>query len=277
MPLSAVNSGLKIQEALLGEHDDYPTFTRDMIRLTWRTGDPIDLFLILPKGQTKPPVILYLYSYPSDTDRFMNDDFCHFLAQGGFAAAGFVSALTGQRYHDRPMREWFVSELPEAVGNSVEDVQMVLNFLAAKGDVDVTRAAMFGEGSGAAIGILAAAADPRIKALGLVDPWGDWPDWLAKSSLVPEDERSDYLKLEFLKKAAPLDPLQWFGQLKIPVRLQYLKDPAVTPQLAWERIAAAAPRQTKIIAHEDAVAQYKAANLKFFDWIKDQLRPVPAQ
>ena len=36
-------------------------------------------------------------------------------------------------------------------------------------------------GSGAAIAILAAAIDPRLKALDLVDPWGDWPDWLAKS------------------------------------------------------------------------------------------------
>jgi|SRR5580658_2192563 hypothetical protein len=275
MPLSVRNSGLKIQEALIGEHDDYPSFSRDMIRLTWRAGDPIDLFLILPKGRTKPPVILYLYSYPSDTDRFMNDDFCKFLAQGGFAAAGFVSALTGQRYHDRPMKEWFVSELPEALVNSVADVQMLLNYLAARGDVDVTRAGMFGEGSGAAIGILAAAADPRIKALDIVDPWGDWPDWLAKSSLIPEDERAAYVKPEFLKIAAPLDPVRWFGQVNIPVRLQYLSDPAVTPQIARERMVSAAPEQAKIIPLPDAVAQYKAAKLKFFDWIKDQLRPAP--
>jgi hypothetical protein len=276
MPLSVVDRDLKIQEAIVGEHDDYPSFSRDMIRLTWRTGDPIDLFLILPKGQTKPPVILYLYSYPSDTDRFMNDDFCKFLAQGGFAAAGFVSALTGERYHDRPMKEWFVSELPEALGNSVSDVQMLLNYLATRGDVDVTRAGMFGEGSGAAIGILAAGVDPRIKVLDVVDPWGDWPDWLAKSTLVPEDERAVYMTPEFLKKAAPLDPVRWFGQVKIPVRLRYLSDPAVTPQIARERVVSAAPEQARIIPLKDAVAQYKATKLKFFDWIKDQLRPAPA-
>jgi cephalosporin-C deacetylase-like acetyl esterase len=277
MPFSVADSGLKIDEALLGEHDDYPTFTRDLIELMWRPGDPIDLILILPKGQTKPPVILYLYGYPSDTGRFMNDDFCKLLAQGGFAAAGFVSALTGQRYHNRPMKEWFVSELPEAIGNSVQDVQMMLNFLAAKGDVDMSRVGMFGDGSGAAIAILAAAADPRIKALDLVDPWGDWPDWLAKSSLVPEDERPDYVKPEFLKSAAPFDPYRWFGQVKIPVRLQYLSDPAVNPQAARDRIASAAPKQTKIIPYRDALEQYKAAKLKFFDWIKDQLQTAPAK
>ena len=277
MPRLPANNGLKIQEAVVGEHDDYPAFTRDMIQLTWRTGDPIYLFLILPKGQAKPPVVLYLYSFPTDTDRFLNDDFCKFLAKGGFAAAGFVSALTGQRYHGRPMKEWFVSDLPEAVGDSVDDVQMMLNYLTTRTDVDVTRAGMFGEGSGAAIAILAAAADPRIKALDLVDPWGDWPDWLAKSSLVPEAERADYLKADFLRNAAPLDPVRWFGQVKIPVRLQYLSDPIVTPEIARERIAAAAPKQTQVIPHSKAAAHYKTERLKFFDWIKDQLRPAPVQ
>jgi cephalosporin-C deacetylase-like acetyl esterase len=269
--ISIAQSHLKSAPALVAERDDYPTFSREMIELNWRAGDPIHLFLIVPKGHPKPPVVLYLYSYPADTDRFLNDDFCKFLAQGGVAAAGFVSALTGQRYHSRPMKEWFVSELQESLGSSVHDVQMILNYLAARGDVDTARAGMFGEGSGAAVAILAAAADPRIKALDLVDPWGDWPDWLAQSALVPSEERADYLKPEFLKKVAPLDPVEWFHKVKVPVRLQYLSEPGVTPQIVRERIAAAAPPQTKVISYKDAVAQYKAAKLKFFDWIKSQL------
>jgi len=271
--ISILHDPLKSAPPLLAERDEYPTFSRVMIELHWRPADPIHIFLILPKGRPKPPVILYLYSFPSGTDRFLDDDFCKFLAQDGFAAVGFVSALTGQRYHNRPMREWFISELEESVGSSVHDVQMILNYLTGRGDVDTTRAGMFGEGSGAAIAILAAAADTRIKALDLVDPWGDWPDWLAKSTLVPEDERADYLKPEFLKKVAPLDPLKWFAQVKVPVRLQYLSDPLVTPQAVRQLVMAAAPPQTKVIPYKDAVAQYKAAKLQFFDWIKEQLRP----
>jgi cephalosporin-C deacetylase-like acetyl esterase len=277
MPPSVAIDDLKLQEALVGEHDDYPTFTRDMIQVTWRTGDHINLTVILPKGHTKPPVILYLYSYPSETERFLNDNFCRFLAQGGFAAVGFVSALTGQRYHDRPMKEWFVSELPEAIANSVQDVQMLLNYLTGRGDVDVSRAGMFGEGSGAAIAILAAAKDSRIMALDLVDPWGDWPDWLAKSTLVPGDERTAYVKPEFLQKAAPFDPIRWLGRIKVPVRLQYLSNPEVTPQSARDRIVAAAPSQAVVIPRTSALEQYKTARLKFFDWIKDQLRPASEQ
>jgi cephalosporin-C deacetylase-like acetyl esterase len=271
--ISIAHSPLKNHTPLVAERDDYPTFTREMIELKWRPGDPIHLFLILPKGQAKPPVILYLYGFPSGTDRFLDDDFCQFLAQDGFAAAGFVSALTGPRYHNRPMREWFISELQESIGSSVHDVQMLLNYLATRGDLDSARAGMFGEGSGATIAILAAAADPRIKALDLVDPWGDWPDWLAKSTLVPDEERADYLKPEFLKKVAPLDPIDWFGKVTVPVRLQALSEPRVTPALVREHIVTAAPPQAKVISYKEAMAQYRAAKPKFFDWIKDQLRP----
>ncbi len=275
--ISLADSHLKIEQAMVGERDDYPTFSREMIELQWRPGDPIYLFLILPKGQAKPPVILYLYSYPSDTDRYLNDDFCKLLAKNGFAAAGFVSALTGHRYHNRPLKEWFVSELQEAVGGSVHDVQLILNYLAGRGDLDMTRVGMFGEGSGATVAILAAAADSRIKALDLVDPWGDWPDWLAQSSVVPEEERADYIKPDFLKKVAGLDPVRWFQTLKAPVRLQYLHPPSVTPVIVRRRIAAAAPPQTKTLPYEEAVAQYKAAKWNFFDWIKEQLRPAGDQ
>ena len=275
--LPLAGSHLQAEPPLLAERDEEPTFTREMIEVRWRAGDPIHLFLILPKGTPKPPVVLYLYSFPSETDRFLNDDFCALLAQDGYAAAGFVSALTGQRYHDRPMKEWFISELQEALGSSVHDVEMMLNYLAGRGDLDTARVGMFGEGSGAAIAILAAAADSRIKAVDLVDPWGDWPVWMSQSSLVPEEERGDYVKPEFLKKLAPLEPVSWFGRVKAAVRLQYLSEPGVTPASARERITAAAPPQAKVIAHGAAVAQYQAAKLKFFDWVKEQLRPAPVR
>ena len=64
-----------------------------------------------------------------------------------------MPALTGQRYHDRPMKEWFVSELRESLATSAHDVQMVLNYLASRGDVDMNRVGMFGDGSGASIAI----------------------------------------------------------------------------------------------------------------------------
>src|SRR5450755_998938 len=203
------DSHLMPVRALAALVDDRPKYTAELLQVQWRWGDPLDLYVMKPKGVRKPPVILYLYGYPTGTDVFRNDDYEELVTRDGFAAVGFVSALTGHRYHDRPMKEWFVSELQECLSTSAHDVQLVLDYLATRGDLDMTRVGMFTQGSGASIGILASAVDPRIKVLDAVDPWGVWPIWMATSPFVPEDERPDYVKPEFLKKASTLEPADW--------------------------------------------------------------------
>ena len=260
---------------LVETDDDQPEFTREYWSLEWRPGDSIHLFVIKPKGVKKPPVILYLYSYPSESDRFLDDDNCKFLTKNGFAAVGFVSAMTGHRYHDRPFREWFVSELQEALASSAHDVQMILNYLSTRNDLDMDRVGMFGDGSGATIAILTSAVDPRLKVLDLIDPWGDWPDWLAKSTLVPESERAGYLKPDFLKNIAPLDPVRRFAEVKAQkIRLQEVKDVKVTPLSAQERIDAAVPARTLLIRYEDRhdFLQNAVAGGKALDWLKEQVQ-----
>ncbi|MGA9542556.1 MAG: alpha/beta hydrolase [Candidatus Sulfotelmatobacter sp.] len=252
-------------------------FTREIVQVQWRELDPIDLYVIKPKGMTKPPVILYLYSFPSTNARYKDDKFCEFLTRNGFAAIGFVSALTEDRFHDRPTDQWFVSELQESLATSTHDVQMILNYLERRGDFDMTRVGMWGDGSGASIAIMAAAVDPRIKALDLLDPWGDWPDWLAKSSLVPERERAGYLTPQFLKKVDNLDPLKWLPQVKTQqVRLQYIEQGVtITPDEVKEKMEAAAPGSAKIVQYENTKAFVTEVGAKGtgFDWIKEQLGP----
>jgi hypothetical protein len=79
---------------------------------------------------------------------------------------------------------------------------------------DMSRVGMFTQGSGASIGILASAVDPRMKVLDALDPWGDWPTWMATSPFVPEDERAEYVKPEFLKRAAALEPIEWLPKIQ---------------------------------------------------------------
>jgi len=69
------------------------------------------------------------------------------------------------------MKEWFVSELQESLGKSAHDVQMVLNYLADRGDVDMGNVGVFGVGAGGTIAVMAASVDSRIKAIDLLDPW----------------------------------------------------------------------------------------------------------
>jgi len=232
--------------------DSHPNYVIELVQLQWRFGDPIDLYVIKPKGVKKPGVILNLYGYPADTDPYKNEIFQQELVKGGFAAVGFVSALTGHRYHDRPMKEWFLSELGECLAKSAHDVQMILNYLTSRGDLDMDRVGMFGQGSGASIAILASAADPRIKALDVLDPWGDFPLWITTSPFVPEEERADYVKPEFLKKVAPLDPLEWLPKVHArKFRFRQNTFELDTPTPIKDKLRAAIPAGTSVLQYKD--------------------------
>src|SRR5262249_25239639 len=122
-----------------------------------------------------------------------------------------------------------------------------------------------------------AAADPRIKVLDLISPWGDWPNWLAKSSLIPEAERANYLKPDFLKKVQNLDPVKWIPELRgREVRLQYIDTVKVTPEAAKKTVESAAPANVKVVRYADSKEFFRnvAAGGKAFDWIKQQLGPA---
>jgi len=274
--LSIADSDLHADPAFFGNKADYPVFTRELLQVQWRMADPIDLWVIRPVGVAKPPVVLFLYSYPSETDRFRDDRYCERVTKNGYAAVGFVSALTGHRYQNRPMKEWFVSELQESVVTSVHDVQMIINYLATRGDFDMNQVGMFGQGSGGTIAILAAAVDPRIKAVDALNPWADWPDWMAKSALIPENERPNYVKPEFQKKIAFFDPVLWLPKLTSQsVRIQDIASDTDTPEICKKELEEVAPASVEVAKFDDDKAHFRAmVGGKVFDWIKDRLRFV---
>src|SRR3984957_12382465 len=85
------NNRLLPVQPLLGSIDDKPGYTVELLQVQWRLNDPLDLYVMKPKGVKKPPVILYLYGYPSTTDIFRNDAYEDLVTKNGFAAVGFVS------------------------------------------------------------------------------------------------------------------------------------------------------------------------------------------
>jgi hypothetical protein len=276
--LAISDSNMHAATPIVGDKAEYPEFTRELLQVQWRPGDPIDLYIIKPRNVVKPPVAIYLYSYPSETDRFHDNEYCKRLVFNGYAAIGFVPALTGQRYHDRPMKEWFVSEMPVSLTESVHDLQMVLKYLSERGDLDLDRVGIFSTGSGATIALLSSTVDSRIRAIDALQPWGDWPVWLAKSSLVPEAERSSYLKPAFLASVAPLDPVTLASRVQAKsLRVQFVLDDTITPPSAVERLKAALPPFAEVVQYDTRQRQYEAlGGGRAFDWIKQQLRPPEA-
>jgi pimeloyl-ACP methyl ester carboxylesterase len=272
--LSLKDSNLHAQPPIVGGKAETKTFVRELFQVQWRPNDPIDLYVIRPRGAKKPPVVLYLYGFPSDTDRFKDDRYCERVTRGGAAAVGFVSAFTGQRSEHRSPKEWFVSELPEALATTVHDVQMILNYLDSRGDLDMSRVGILGQGSGGAIAILAAAADPRLKALDLLDPWGDWPDWLASAPIVPREEQRSYLKPDFLKRLEPLEPVHFLPELKTrSLRIQFVDEYGESKE-AVHKIEAATPHAATVRHYTTALELRNAtADGGLFTWISRELIP----
>jgi len=262
-------------DPLTYETDRGASFTREITRVGWRPSDPIDLYVMRPIAARKVPVIIYLYSYPFEPDRFRDKNFCEFVTKDGFAAVGLATFLTGQRYHDRGMKDWFVSEMRESLATSAHDVQLILNYLATRSDLnlDMDRVGIFGDGSGATIAMLAASVDSRIKTLDLLDPWGDWPEWMANSTLVPEKERAGFLKPEFLAGIADFDPVKVLPTLRTQkIRLREVTTVTVTPNEAKRKVEAAAPPNVEVIRYESGEDFRRAAVAQGFDWIKRQLQ-----
>lgn len=275
--LTLKNSTLELKLPTLLGKEDFPnkSFIRELYEVDWRPKDSFDLYVVLPRGVTHPPVILFLYTYPDDTQIYKNDRWCDGVTSGGYAAVGMVSALTGHRTRWRLGKEWFVSELQESLATTTHDVQLVLDYLAARGDLDMNRVGMFGVGSGGAITILSSAADSRIRAVDLLGPWGDWPGWLADTKVVKDDERANFLKPEFLAKVAPLDPVVWLPKVKAKsVRIQNVRTDLSMPTADEEKMEAAAPEFTVI--NQFGNKQSFLTNMPqpmLLNWLKDQLKP----
>jgi hypothetical protein len=256
--------------------EDLPekSFIREHYEVTWRPKDPFDLYVIRPRGVAKPRAILYLYSFPDDTELFKDDHWCESVTSGGYAAVGFVSAVTGHRIRFRLLKEWFVSEMQEALATTTHDVQLVIDYLETRKDLDTAQVGMFGLGSGGSIAVLASAADPRIAVLDVVGPWADWPDWFAKTKIVRDDERAKFLSPEFLAKVHPLDPVLWLPKVQAKrVLLQDVRQNVSMPDEAQEKLEAAAPDFVSVEQYGNGKAFLTGQPpALLFDWIKAELK-----
>jgi hypothetical protein len=278
IPLIAPREALKISNILLVEKNDTPTFTRELIRLSYRSGDPVLIYLCIPKNVKKPPVALVTYTFPQlATSRFLKDDYCKWITDKGIAFAGFEPSYTGERYKSGPMKEWFISELPVSMSRTVHDVQIIIDYLGSRGELDKTRVGMFGQGSGGTAGILASSVDPRIKVLDALSPWGDWKNWTKSASEIrtPED-RKRFSSNPFLKTIEPYDPFVHLPKVKAQhLRMQFIRKTANVVDAAVDRMVKAAPARTVKKVYSDPSSSVKEmTDGKVFNWIAAKLKSL---
>jgi len=113
--------------------------------------------------------------------------------------------------------------------------------------------------------------------LDTVAPWGDWPTWMSTSPFVPDNERADYVKPEFLKKVATLEPLDWLPKIQAKkFRLQDEGFDPVTPKVSKEKLRAAVPAGSLVVVY-NTPDEFNAArnHNKVMDWMHAQLQVLP--
>lgn len=270
--VSLATSSLRTSPPEVVDVTEETNYTREWLTVQWRPDDPIYLYVVRPKRIEKPPVVIYLYDYPAENDIYRDNGWCERVTSGGYAAVGFVPPLNGNRYHGVPMKEWFVSRLQESLAKSAHDVQMVFNYLGSRGDLDMNRVGMYGVGAGATIAALAASVDSRIKAIDLIDPWGDWQTWIRISDVVPDAERPLYLKEDFLKHVMDFDPVIVLPKLRATrVRLVQFGQGSVTPTAAQKRIAGALPENSAFLQLATPAEFGGESSSRALQWIKSRL------
>jgi len=270
---------LELKLAMPGPRAAFANCDLQTVRLKWRPNDSLDLYICIPKGVEKPPVIVYLYGYPFNEKRYSDDGWYARTTDMGYATIAFFPALSGPRLHSpRPLRQNFLSQLPETLAMTAHDTQMVINYLSTRKDLnlDLDRLGIFATSFGATAAILAAAADSRIKAIDLLNPWGDWPDWVKKSELLGFVPCETCSQPEFLQNLAPLDPVKWLPTLTTPyIRIRHFVENGETPRIAQDRMEAVVAKSAKVVRYENVAAFNRSAvGGKTFDWIKAALQVV---
>jgi acetyl esterase/lipase len=197
------------------------------------------------------------------------------MTSDGFAAIGFVSAYTGYRLEMRSPAATFFTDFRESLVSTVHDVQMILNYLASRGDLDMNRVGMYGQGSGGTIAILSASVDRRIRALDVLTPWADWPTFFAQTRYVSSEKRAIFLAPDFQKNIAPFDPITVLPKVQTKrIRLDNVRKSGPMPDDSQAKLEAAALRTTVINRYGDPAAMAKrASNGALFAWLREQLQP----
>jgi hypothetical protein len=111
-----------------------------------------------------------------------------------------------------------------------------------------------------------------------LNPWGDWSDWLARSSAIPEPERPSYLTPQFLEKVKLLEPVSWLPKVRASaVRLQFITGNPAVPEAAMQQMESAAAHSATsfhltVVRYKDTqdlIQQTDGGRL--YDWIKARL------
>lgn len=236
-------------------------------------GKRIAAFLVIPSGRERAPAALYVHWYASsepDSNRFEFLDEAIDLARRGQASLLVETMWSVPAwYGNRVQAEDYATSV-----NQVKNLRRALDVLAADPRIDRDRIALVGHDFGGMYGTLAAAADARVKALGIMAATGSFSDWYMYGKFRLDGEAYK----QYVAKMAPLDPVKYMAKLTIPVLMQFAESDFYVPRPKIEAFRKALPNSKPALLYDaghgldwQATRDRKAFLIDFF-----KLRKEPA-
>jgi dienelactone hydrolase len=225
-------------------------------------GRTIKAYLLLPPGEAKRPAVVFVHGSGGDRSELLDQ-------AAELAARNVVTlTVTAPSHAVTKTPRTLNGLLDQARSLTVDDVVAVrraIDVLQTLPRVDGKRMGYVGWSSGARLGAVVAAAEPRIKALVLVSAGADPLSAFVANAPVGARDR-------VRRVLGSVDPLRYVAWAKPgSLLLEDGRRDEVVPQSALLNIAHAAPKGTKIRWYDAGHALNQQAYRDAFDWLAAKL------
>lgn len=239
----------------------------------------VQAYLVRPAAPGEPAprsraAILYVHWFdPSQPD----SNRTQFLGEAkAMAGRGVVSLLVSTFWSDpaRYDRRTWQTDFDNTL-RQVRSLRRALDILVAQPGVDPERVALVGHDYGAMHGAVAAAGDPRIKALVFIAGAPRFPDWYSFGSATGVPKGAD--RGNWQRQFAAIDPINVIGLSSARFFLQFGEQDFYTPRRAFVALYEATSEPKRLATYESEHEMRHAIIRHDRDtWLAEQLRLEPA-
>jgi dienelactone hydrolase len=179
--------------------------------------------------------------------------FAQFLTKQGYACIAIDAKYHGER--PKGPAAFALLKLPydgrDALAQTVVDLRRTIDYLASRGDIDMTRIGYIGYSMGALLGAIVSGVDARVACPVLIVGGGNW-DALVSKSILPlagdRDVKNADVRKGITDALAPLDPALWVGLISPrPVLMINGETDNIVPSASSKALHAAARQPKKIV------------------------------
>jgi len=246
-------------------------------------GERVTGFLYMPM-KPKPPFPCIIVQHGYGGDKGMGGVFAGFLVPRGYAVAAIDIEYHGERKQEgKDVLSTDVEDDARALRQSVIDLMRTVDYLNARGDIDMDRIGYIGASLGSFLGAVFTGIDERVKSVLLIVGGGDWEKMLASSQVGSFGVLRDFYKrkglsyADFDARMDVVEPLNYIGRVAPrPLLMINCSNDKFVPKETAEELYAAARDPKKIewytcdgdIAHVPPVDK---TLVQIRDWFKQTL------